>query len=115
MYNSISNSQLDLGILAQLSNGNFVLDASTIAIAFLGLAILILSLSILAVIHYKRDKDNIPELRKIEQKIDFYTLDLIRINNRLQNLEDKSGNIDDLHKSILELINLIKGGKNVQN
>lgn len=76
-------------------------------------AIVFLGFSIIYYVRYKRDKDNIPSLRRIEKKIDFFSLDFIRLNNRIQELEDKSGNIEELHKSIIELKNLIQRKRNV--
>ena len=113
MFNSVTNSHIDNASLAHLGIGNIVTDANTVAIVFLGVALIIVAIAILAIVHYKRDKDNIPSLHKIENKIDFYSLDLIRINNRLRDLEDKERNLEELHKSINELKSLIQRRKNV--
>lgn len=112
MQNSISNSQFDLD-LANFGNGNIVIDMNTIALLLIFVALLLLSIAIFSYVRYKRDKDNVPSLHRLEKKVDFYSLDFIRMNNRLQDLEDKSGNIDELHKSILELKSLIQRRKDV--
>lgn len=106
MHNSISNSQLDLN-LAQFGNGNIVFDLNTIALLAIFVALIILSAAIFAFVRYKRDKDNVPDLLRLEKKVDFYSLDLIRLNNRLTELENKDFNVEELHKSILELKSLI--------
>lgn len=112
MQNSISNSQFDMD-LSSFGNGNIVLDINTIALFLIFFALVFVGFAIFAFVNYKRDKDNVPSLRKIEKKIDFYSLDFIRLNNRLQELEDKGDDINNLHKSILELKSLIQRRKDV--
>ena len=113
MQTSITNSQIDNATMAHLGIGNIVVDFNTLAILFLGFALIVVAIAVISLIRYKRDKDNIPALHKIENKIDFYSLDLIRLNNRIRALEDKKIEIDELHKIILELKSLILRRENV--
>ena len=113
MQTAITNSQIDNAMMAHLGIGNVIIDFNTVALLILAVAIIILGVSIFQYIRYKRDKDNIPSLHKIENKIDFYSLDLIRQNNRVKALEDKKIEIDELHKVILELKSLILRRGNV--
>lgn len=113
MHNLITNSQIDNATMAHLGIGNVIIDLNTVALLILAFAIIILGVSIFQYTHYKRDKDNIPSLHKIENKIDFYSIDLIRLNNRIKALEDKKIEINELHKIILELKSLILRRGNV--
>lgn len=113
MYNSITNSHIDNATLAHLGIGNIVLDTHNTVLLLIAVALFCLAFAIFHYIGYKRDKENIPSLRKIEAKIDFYSIDLIRLNNRLKDLENKEYNIEALRKSISELKSLIQRRKNV--
>lgn len=108
MQNSITNSSIDVATMAHFGNGNVILDINSIALFLVFLALVFVGIAVFSYVNYVRDRDNVPSLRKIEKKIDFYSLDLIRINNRLNELEDKGNGIEALQKSISELKSILR-------
>ena len=114
MENQIANSTLKLAG-SQVSNGYIFLDANSIILLLIFVALLLVALSLFGFVKYKRDKDNVPDgttVDNLKKEVKFYSSDFNAINQRLNALEEKQEGIDALHKSILELKNIIVQGGN---
>lgn len=113
MENQIVSSQFKL-VGTHLSNNNICLDITSIILILIFIGLIVVAISLFGFVKYKRDKDNVPDsttVDNLKKEVRFYSSDFNAINQRLKTLEEKQEGIDALHKSILELKDIIQGGK----